>query len=345
MNVAGILSMTASGGLRASAVNATKFLTVQETRALYGDVITAQVYHNGSYHNVRFQYLAEHNTTPAGLNHIVPSGSTSFGIWPSVEYVCFDTGDVTTSQDAVTVYLQPQYSVFNTENFSTFVALSTEQDVPSAVYDSSAWDFSGTLGAQTFYSPISYENGAQNGMYSTAQMFSENYPHDNKVVAVPVDIQETRTFTISSVECRFRGCSPWWDYSNNRMYLYVGCPRIDDVAEYSSGTVTETTATSGGGGGGDVNVTVIVDNSGVIAEQSKMNSLLEGDEAETETTLERLTVTIDGSAVISDTVALVENAGFWVSLMGRFVRLAALFTKYVPVFLLLAVAAFMIWRK
>lgn len=236
-----------------SAVTATKFLTAQETLALFGNSITAQVYDNGSYRNISFTYLGEHSTNSAGISALVQQGENSFSSWPALEYRCSDTGSISLTPDAVTVYLNPEYSIFDTTSFASFVALSTNSDVSSAVYTDSAWDLrmSGSASNSSFYS-IAY-----NGKYNYSGAFNEFYYGDNNVVMIPCDIQQQSTFSISSVECRFRGCSSRYDGYGNEMYLYIGCPRIDDDSTFSSGTVS--TGTSGSGGSGDVNVNVDID--------------------------------------------------------------------------------------
>ena len=352
-----------SSAVSVKAVTATKFLSVSDTRALYGDHITAQYRSGGSYANCTFNYMGYSTTTSAGLTGIVPSGDTAFTNW---QFLYYNTNmpNLDISPDNVTVYLNPEYSIIDTENISTFVAITTYQNVSDTVYDASAWDYrTSVFGQDTAYGVKSGSDYAISGFVPT-NIFSGS---PSGLLVVPIDISHTSKMDFSSSEVRFRGVK---QASNgyNSVYLVIGCPRVDDDSATSSGTITTTEITSTSAAASvTVNVNVSVDNSDVIsavnaqgAEQSAAASAQQSqDAAYQESMLHGSTVqtqtiaTIDESAlsaamtadIYDDLPEMIATAGFWLALLGHILKLVPFFSAFLAGFLCLNLLIYIIWRK
>lgn len=151
--------------------------------------------------------------------------------------------DVSLAQN-VTVELNPQYSITDTENFSSFIALSSDFDVSSSVYNASVWECrSSVFGSVLGYSP------AVNGLYSISGFRGSGSV--DKYVVCPINFQNQSSGSFSSIQCRFQGCGVSTSAGmNQRLYLLVACPRVTVGFGTSSGTVSETSVSSSDSSGG-----------------------------------------------------------------------------------------------
>lgn len=352
--------MIVSGGLRASAAD-TSFLTKAEVRALYGDSIpfTYLSSETGNFEQSTFtiQNVNSDFRTSGGWN---VSGLPNFNNWEFVYYSSPWGLNVSADNSEITVELNPQYSIIDTENFTAFVGLSSDTAVSSAAYNASVWNCRSSIAGDIYgYSP------EVDSQYSVTGFTGSNRFAVDRFVICPINYASQSSGAFSSLSCKFRGCTvSRASGMNQRLYFIVGFPRVTVGASSSSGTVpttTEAETTSSGSGGGDTYITVIVNNNNsevvsILNDQQQQNSeyqdkMLNNDDLGTETTIasppnSQIAAALTAESDIWDQATqLVGTSAFWLALLGWTFSKVPLFMTVAPVFIMLSVLAYVWWRK
>lgn len=225
-------------------------MTPAESLQVFGSSINFQFFNGTDYTDAVFTY--DTTATVTGYYGDIPtfyddiSGTATY-----LKYTASVTG-LSTNVNYITVDVRPSYSLFDTEQLTTCIALSHTGVYLSTTYQSPSWDWYISGNVEHFENNLTY-----NTNYHSMLAF-------NRIRAsyVPLQFFSQSTFSGYSQRAVFCGNSP----DSGVLTLLIMCPYISADAEGSNGTFTQTSSSSGGG---DVNVDVNID-------MEETNGLLRG---------------------------------------------------------------------
>ena len=322
------------------------FMTASEALAIYGNQIpvTYYSYQTNDYETAIAEYVGSANNiwNPYGTFE-VPYDAPC--LWYQV------AADTNNSPSYITVQLDANYSIFDTEYIYQICGCSTFHNISSDNYSSPSWlyNFNGqdTLFERTISGTVNY--AAYQALYN-----------GNKQVSW-VEVNQTSNSPASGYSKRVR----FYGNTGATKYIFISLPYVSGDAFGSSGTPASTSATTGVSV--TVNVNVSVDNSDVIsavnaqgAEQSAaasaqqsqdaayQESMLHGSTVQTETiaTFNKSELEEAMTADIYDDLpGMIATSGFWLALLGHILKLVPLFSGFFAGFLCLNLLIYILWRK
>ena len=237
----------------ASTINPPHTYSVQETLSLIGSSLPATFYYQGNYVDSTFEYWGTQDVMEikSGADLPLSVGQTC------LVYVATQTA--TASPDYVTVQVQPEYSIFDTQAVHMTACLQSTSAVSSAAYASPSWLwFVSGYGDYIAGNTFADTNGDRRCV-----RFRQGSA-DQWATAVAIDYHTNSDFQAYSKRISFYG-NTQTNYSDSRYRLYISPLQVSADGSAQSGTFT--TATSGGSEG---NVTVNVN-----VDLDETNSLLE----------------------------------------------------------------------
>lgn len=332
-------------------------MTAQEALEVFGSQISAQYFDGSDYVDCTFSYDSVQSVTS-----IDSTASYQFGVGAQfLRYYCFlSPGTVQQNPAYITFDIKPTYSILNTTQIHSFIALSSRLRVGTS-YQSPSWDWS--VGGST----VHLENRDLSSASGSGYYASLYGGGVTNAVFVPFDYSSAQMTSAYSYRATFSGNYGMGDNSN-RYALCIGIPYIDNNATGATGTLPPEESQP------DINVNVNVDLSGVESRLDDVQSGL-GDVAE------RVGDAVDGvndikdaiTAAQGDSLASVEDVGipplpfdestvddvgemlndvpeevaaggFWWSLAFDVLHFSSPYWLIVPLICLLALMRHLLWR-
>lgn len=216
-------------------------MTPQEALQVFGQDINAQYFDGTSYTDCVFQYDSVQSITS-----IDSESSYQFGVGSQfLRYYCFlSPGTVQQNPAYITFDISPTYSIMNTSQIHTFIALSSRLSISNA-YQSPSWDWS--VGGSTVH--LENNDCISFGSTTRARLFADGVSNAS---FVPFDFSSASTTSGYSFRATFSGNYGMTDNSN-RYALCIGLPYISSDASGATGTLPPESS------GTDINVNVNVD--------------------------------------------------------------------------------------
>lgn len=328
-----------------------RYLTPTESRDIFGSEISGKYYNGSEYVDCTFTY----NTT-ATLYGVNTAGLTGDYLNANSTYLIY-TAQFTanTAVQYITVEVQPTYSIFDTTQIHSCIALSagtsnaSSPATPSSTFQSPSWDW--IIGGSSVH--LENSDTISGGGKKAGIDFKINSVH-TWFSFVQLDFTSQSSISGYSLAADFYGNSA----VGGKYYLAIGCPYVDSSSTASNGTFTTAPA-----GGGDINVLVTVDvdlsdtNSkidGIAGAVQAVKDLLEGDSSDYPplTSLIPLgtypmtfdsNVVDDGLQALDDVPDELAAGGFWFKLSYDLLHLSPLWLL-LPLLMALALARYVIWR-
>ena len=235
-----LLIVFSGGSIKASAaLSGGRYMTATEARQVFGDTISFQYWNGSDYVSGSFAY--DSSIQLLGCDGVT---KTDYILAQPIalKYVA-TVSTVNTSNNYVTVDIRPSYSIFDTSQLHSLIALSRGGAQVANSYTSPSWDW--VWGG----SSVHLENNVLNSSNFKAQVYFADW---NYCTYVPADFSTQSLTSGYSVRAAFSGNSP----TSNKYYLYIGVPYVDTDSTGSNGTYT---TASGGSGGGSTEINVNVD--------------------------------------------------------------------------------------
>lgn len=308
-------------------------------------------YYNGSgFTDAVFTYNSTVSITSPSVHSA--SGSYTYDGTTFLEYRASASG-LNTNPSYITVDIQPTYSIFDTTQIHSVIALSdgnsTSKYLSTATYQSPAWDW---MYDGTHYHIENHDESASgSGYYAYLTHSGRNFTY------ICADLSSQSLASGYSYRATFSGNQiPTGSYYR----LLIGVPYIDDDSSASPGT--SDSGGGGGGGGGDIIVTVNVnvDNSGVESRLddvnsglADINSALYGQSGQTMPyfdSMENPEYHFDGSTIddidqtLRDVPAVISSAAWWWNLAFDVLHLDSAIWSLVPLLCILSLISYMLWR-
>lgn len=331
-------------------------MTSQEALSLFGSEISAKYFDGTGYTDITFYYQT---TWANGFNNYgsVESEDSSLSMYknqPYLVYTASATG-VNYSNSYVTVDIRPEYSIFDTTQIHSCIALScgdASQYVSSAAYNSPSWDW--YWNGSRVHTENSALSSSGSGTYAVLKNVFTN-SSISSFTFVPINLTSSAKSSGYSVQASFWGNRTFY----NKYCLCIMLPYVDTDSSGSNGTFT-TVTTGSSGGGGDINITVDVNlddtNSkldGIAGIVSDVLSALDGDEnsypENFSATVPTYPITFDDSVIDDGLTALddvpdeLAAGGFWFKLIYDIMHGSPLWLL-LPLLIVLALARWVIWK-
>lgn len=232
----------------AAALTNGRYLTPTESRDIFGSEISGKYYNGSEYVDCTFTY----NTT-ATLYGVNTAGLTGDYLNANSTYLIY-TAQFTanTAVQYITVEVQPTYSIFDTTQIHSCIALSagtsnaSSPATPSSTFQSPSWDW--IIGGSSVH--LENSDTISGGGKKAGIDFKLNSVH-TWFSFVQLDFTSQSSISGYSLAADFYGNSA----VGGKYYLAIGCPYVDSSSTASNGTFT----TAPAGVSGDINVNVDVD--------------------------------------------------------------------------------------
>ena len=242
------------------------FLTPEQFRSIIGEsfevsyyngseYVTVNAYYNSYRDNPNYWYAEvdyDRNLLPATIR------SGKF-LW----YTANCSGINGNDPSQFTIRLNPQYSIFDTEQLHTFIAVSSSGNMSASVYQSPSFRWYWDGGLVNFENSLDY-NGYRMKIYDGSGR-TAGYQF------VSADLSSQSLTSGYPVNATFYGVNKIGD-----VWIALGLPYISNGSSSASGTFATGTTFVGGSGGsdtGDINVNVSVD---MDETNSLLDSILDG---------------------------------------------------------------------
>lgn len=231
-------------------------MTPQEALQIFGQSINAQYYDGSDYTDCVFQY-----DSVQSVSSIDSEASYQFGVGSQfLRYYCFlSPGTVVQNPTYITFDITPTYSILNTSQIHSFIALSSRLSI-SDTYQSPSWDWS--VGGSNVH--LENDDRISSGSSTRARLFADGVVN---AVFVPFDFSSASLTSGYSYRATFSGNYGMGD-SSNRYALCIGLPYISTDATGAVGTLPPESS------GGDTNITVNVDMSETNEKLDESNGFL-----------------------------------------------------------------------
>lgn len=223
-------------GLRAEAtLSGGRFLTPNEAQQVFGSSIPFSYFDGSDYVDGEFLYSG--TVSYNSVSGDTPDSWSDYTGATYLEYVSTAQG-LNTNVNYVTVKISPTYSLFNTDQITSLIALSSSSSV-STTYQSPSWDW--VIGGDRYHYENRLDNG--NGSYS---MISFAQRANSPSTFVPMNFSSQSLTSGYSLEAQFCGNTVMTSTSagSNRykIYLRIMCPYVSSDSEASNGVFTTTSS-------------------------------------------------------------------------------------------------------
>lgn len=217
-------------------------MTSQQALDIFGSSISCQYFNGTDYVDGTFLYDSSVQLTAYNARSVTDYIASR----PYFLRYTATLNNVSTDRSYITVDVRPSYSIFNTTQLHTAIALSTGSVLPGGSFDSPSWNW--YWGGNSVHLENSVLQSGTNGYRATLYF-------GNNATFVPCDFSSQSVTSGYSVRACFYGNS---GINSNIYYLYIGVPYVDADASGINGTTTAAT-TSSGGVSTEINVNVDVD--------------------------------------------------------------------------------------
>lgn len=319
-------------------------MTAQEALDVFGSQISAQYFDGSDYVDCTFSYDSVQSVTS-----IDSTASYQFGVGAQfLRYYCFlSAGTVQQNPAYITFDIKPTYSILNTTQIHSFIALSSRLRV-GTTYQSPSWDWS--VGGSTVHlENRDLSSGAGSGYY--ASLYGGGVTN---AVFVPFDYSSASMTSAYSYRATFSGNYGMGDNSN-RYALCIGIPYIDNNATGATGTLPPEESQP------DINVNVNVDLSGMesrlddvaggidsinsaLYDDSGLSGLSSVDDVGIPPLQFDYSTIDDVGEVLEDVPEEVAAGGFWWKLAFDVLHFDSPFWAIVPLICILALCRYLLWR-
>lgn len=213
-------------------------MTSSEALQVFGDTISAKYFNGTDYVDIEYRYQF------VGSISSVYSDTSFESVYEGASFLLYATPTIypSSNPDYITFDIKPQYSIFNTTQIHTFIALNGADYALGSAYQSPSWDWIVNGSSLHAENSATYDGAKSYFYYSDYWTF------------VPFDFRAQNAFSAYSIRATFHGNST---YGGNS-WLAIGIPYVDVDAEGEPGTGSLGSSGSGGSGG-DINVSVDVD--------------------------------------------------------------------------------------
>ena len=175
----------------------------------------------------------------------------------------FTNYNLNTNASYITIDLSPLYSIINTSQIHSCIALTSGNLLSLDTYQSPQWDWVFAGSGRHFEN--SGESGSNTGYHAYMNIGNWKCPY------VRADLSsQSITSGYSSRACFYGNTS----VNASHMYLFIMIPYVDSGASGQTGTFTTVTTTSSGGGSTEINVNVDVDMSETNGILNTISSIL-----------------------------------------------------------------------
>ena len=320
------------GGLVASAaLSGGRFMTPAESLEVFGSEIGFSYFNGTDYADSTFRYSSA--VTVSSVDNSAEF-STDLTSYTYLRYISDTVSGISYNYNYITVDIAPSYSIFDTEQIHSCIALSTLYPVSTA-YQSPAWDW--VVAGQSIHSENPVESSTGSGVFAGLELYSTKYTF------VPFDFISQSTTSGYSLRATFNGNNA----IGNTFYLLIACPYISTQAEGSNGTFA-TTSTSG-------NVDLSETNGllgGIVQILNDIHDSLFGDpeepaepeEIETAPDMDYHKALDDAAEIVDDVPTITAAAGFWFAIYRRFTDALPLIGVIVPLGAVLSLISYALWK-
>lgn len=218
------------------------YIVTSDFLNMIGTEIEFEYYNGSDYSTSVFRYV---NTITNGGFEALDSSYSYISSQPFLLFRCDTPSDLSFDPTAITVKLDPIYSIIDTEQINTWIALSASGPVSSDAYQSSTWDW--------YYSDV---GSVRHSSPEYTQSWTSARWNNSYFVFIPAMHVSQSVGSGYASTARFYGAKG--SYFNQYMFLAIGVPYVSADAVASSGTFVTTGSTSSGTGT-DINVNVDID--------------------------------------------------------------------------------------
>lgn len=211
-------------------------MTYNDAVAIFGQTITVRYFDGSGY--------VDASASLVGQDTVIISyaDTAADSMYNGAPYIYYELTGITVSSnpDYIQVRTNPSYSILDTDQIHTFIAVSGGRDIPVSVYNNDRWDWNFQYFENNVYDTDRYGTEYHSQFRCNQGWFSY----------VPIDATFNAPTDIYCLEANFYGNS----VSNGSLYIAVGIPYVSISASGAAGTLPD----SGGGGssGGDINVNI-----------------------------------------------------------------------------------------
>lgn len=218
-------------------------MTTQQALDIFGSSISCQYFNGSDYVDGTFLYDSSYQMTSYNSRSV----TDYIAARPYFLRYVATLNNVSTDRSYITVDVRPSYSIFDTSQLHTAIALSTGSVLPGGSYTSPSWDW--YWGGSSVHLENNVLQQGTNGYRATLYIANANCTY------VPCDFSSQSATSGYSVRACFYGNT---GINTNQYYLYIGVPYVDADASGMNGTSTSVSSGSGGGST-EINVDVNVD--------------------------------------------------------------------------------------
>lgn len=213
-------------GVKAAAYSGGRYLTPNESLEVFGSVISFKFYNGSGYTDAQFTYNSTVTITSPSVHSA--DGSYTYEGTTFLEYRA-SANSLSTDPSYITVDIQPTYSIFDTMQIHSVIALSdgnsTSKYLSTATYQSPAWDwmYDGTH----YHIENRDESASGSGYYAYLTHSGRNFTY------ICADLTSQSLASGYSYRATFSGNQiPTGSYYR----LLIGVPYIDSDSSAAAGT-------------------------------------------------------------------------------------------------------------
>lgn len=218
------------------------YIVTSDFLNMIGTEIEFEYYNGSGYVTSVFRYV---NTQANGGFEALDSSYSYISSQPFLLFRCDTPSDLSYDPTAITVKLDPIYSIIDTEQINTWIALSASGPVSSDAYQSSTWDW--------YYSDV---GSVRHTSPEYSQSWTSGRWNNSYFLFIPAMHVSQSVGSGYASTARFYGAKG--SYYGQYMFLAIGVPYVSTDAIASSGTFAPAETTTPGTGT-DINVNVNVD--------------------------------------------------------------------------------------
>ena len=226
-------------------------MTATEARQTFGDTIICTYYNGTDFVTGEFRYNKVLQQSPYNVDSA--SGSYTFTGDTWIEYKSNFSSDVVANPQYITLDIQPTYSIFDTTQIHTAIALSTLNDISASAYQSPSWDW--------LYNGITHH--IENNDTSANGDFKSRFTLDGyQFTYVCADLSSAASVSGYSYRAVFCGNTK----GSGSMYLEIAVPYVDIDSSGETGTFTSVSGSSGTGSSVDLSPTntILEEQTGIL---------------------------------------------------------------------------------
>lgn len=217
------------------------YIVTSDYLDMIGRELEFTYYTSSGYETSVFRYV---NTIQSGFS-VSDSSYSYINSQPFLLFRADTPSNLSYDPTAITVRLDPVYSIIETEQINTWIALSSGQAINSDAYQSSTWDWYYSDGGSVRHTSLEYN-----------QSWLSAFWNNSGFIFIPAMHASQSVGSGYASTARFYGAKG--SYYGQYMFLAIGVPYVSTDAVASSGTFVTTGSTSPGTGT-DINVNVDID--------------------------------------------------------------------------------------